>query len=171
MATASLVEAGRGMMREAPGGIGLVHRVSTRAQLDHAMDVVQPHLRPIVKAVRDHDVDMAFARQQAGPFRLPNEVRPVIIMVGDDMDSAMGPPGFHLPSIRRCIRGAHAFAVISGAPHPDVYTALALAAVATRRNTMIIETRPEQEIQWVTLVQKLAPKRFIWLSTVTGGHA
>jgi len=36
---------------------------------------------------------------------------------------------------------------------------------------MLIETRPEQELAWVGLIQKLAPKRFIWLATIKGGHA
>lgn len=36
---------------------------------------------------------------------------------------------------------------------------------------MLIETRPEQELAWVALIEKLAPGRFIQLATVEGGQA
>ncbi|VWX52971.1 hypothetical protein [Novosphingobium sp. 9U] len=150
----------------------LINSPATRADLDHAMVNAAPHLRPIVKAVRDHGVDMLFAGQGAGAFRVPaGTTRPVIFMVGDDFDKALGPEGFHMPSIRRAIRSSHSFAIISSGPQADAYTAMALAAAATRQNTVIVETRPEQEIAWLALVQKLAPGRFIWLATVEGGHA
>lgn len=136
------------------------------------MGNVAPHLRPIVEAVRDHDVDMLFVPQSAGSFRMPpKHPRPVIYIVGDDFDQALGPGGFHLPSMRRAIRGAYCFAVVSSAPQASAYTAMALAAAASRRNTVIVETRVEQEIPWVQLIQKLAPRRFVWLATVKGGNA
>lgn len=149
----------------------IISRRATRANLDLALKTTEPHLRPIIKAVRDHGVDMVFAKQGSEAFRLPRTSNPAIIILGDDFDCAMGPEGFHLPSIRRAIRAAHSFAVMSSAPQSAVYTAMALTSVATRRNTMLIETRPEQEIQWVNLIQKLAPGRMVCLATVEGGHA
>ncbi len=150
----------------------LIDTPATRASLNDAMSTAAPHLRPIVRAVRDHGIDMLFVSQDAGPFRQPaGRRRPVIFMIGDDFDQALGPDGFHAPSIRRAIRSAHSFAVISSEPQPDAYTAMAMTAAATRRNTLIVETRPEQEILWVSLIQKLAPKRFIFWATVKGGHA
>ena len=38
------------------------------------------------------------------------------MMIGDDMEQAVGPTGFHLPSIRRAIRACDAFAVVSAEP-------------------------------------------------------
>lgn len=150
----------------------LIKTAAKRANLDHVIAHGAPHLRPIARAVRDHAVDLLFAPQGSGAFKLAVKQRqPVIFMIGDDFDSAKGPDGFHLPSIRRAVRSAGCFAVISGAVQPDAYSAMALAAVATQRNTMIVETRPEQEIAWLALIQKLAPGRFIWLATVKGGHA
>ena len=149
-----------------------INTTASRENLDLAIATAEPHLRPIVQAVRDHGVDMMFAPQDAGAFRIPaGRTNPVIFMIGDDFDQALGPEGFHLPSIRRAIRACSAFAVISSAPQADAYTTMAITAAATRRNTMIVETRPEQEIPWLALIQKLAPKRFIWLGTVQGGHA
>lgn len=149
-----------------------INRTASRATLDDAMATAEPHLRPIVQAVRDHGVDMLFASQDAGAFRVPaGRHNPVIFMIGDDFDQALGPEGFHLPSVRRAIRACSAFAVISSAPQADVYEGIARMAALTRRNVMLIETRVEQELQWMGLIQKLAPKRFIWLATVEGGHA
>ncbi len=96
---------------------------------------------------------------------------PAIIIIGDDFDRAVGPAGFHLPSIRRAIRACTAFAVISCEPLPHVYGVIAITATLTRRNVMLIETRPEQELAWLGLIQKLAPGRPITLATVEGGHA
>lgn len=150
----------------------LIHTPATRARLDYAMANAAPHLRPIVEAVRDHDVDMMFVSQAAGSFRTAaGRKQPIIFLIGDDFDEAKGPAGFHLPSIRRAIRTSQCFAVVSSAPQADAYAAMAIAAAGTRRNTLIVETRPEQEIPWLALIQKLAPRRFIWLATVEGGHA
>jgi hypothetical protein len=145
---------------------------SSRENLNRAIAYTAPHLRPVLEAVRDFRVGMLFVRQTAEPFRIHYDLkRPAIVMIGDDFDRAVGPAGFHLPSVRRAIRACSAFAVVSSAPPPDAYAAIAHTAAITRRNTMLIETRVDQEIAWVALIQKLAPGRFVLLSTVKGGHA
>lgn len=150
----------------------LIHAPATRASLDRALEWSPLYLRPIIKAVRDHGIAMLFVGQSADPFRIPDyHKRPAIVIIGDDFDCAIGPRGFHMSSVRRAIRACSAFAVVSSAPQPDVYEAIARMAALTRRNTMLIETRPDQELQWLALIQKHAPKRFIWLATVEGGHA
>jgi hypothetical protein len=60
--------------------------------------------------------------------------------------------------------------VVAGAPDPDVYAAVTAGAVSGLY-VMIVETRPEHEIQWVSLIQKLAPGRPLILTTVRGGTA
>jgi hypothetical protein len=150
----------------------IIHASRTRAQLDQFLDASPPHLRPIIETVRDHGVAMLFVGQSPDSFRIPDHPKqPAIVLIGDDMDRAIGPDGFHMPSVRRAIRACSAFAVVSSAPQTDVYSAIAATAAITRHSTMLIETRPEQELAWVGLIQKLAPRRFIWLATVEGGHA
>lgn len=147
-------------------------QATTRAKLTFAIEHSAPHLRPLIEAVRDHSIGMLFAPQGTEAFRIPSDPkRPAVVIIGDDFDSAMGPTGFHMPSIRRAIRACHAFAVISSEPQPAVYAEVAVTAAIARCNVMLIETRPEQEIPWLSLVQKLAPGRFIWLATVQGGRA
>lgn len=149
-----------------------INAPTTRENLNRAIEHTEPHLRPVLEAVRDFRVGMLFVRQSAEAFRLPHDPgRPAIVMIGDDFDRAVGPDGFHLPSIRRAIRACSAFAVVSSAPTVDVYATIATTAAVTRRNTMLIETRPDQEIPWVALIQKLAPRCPIVLATVKGGTA
>jgi hypothetical protein len=145
---------------------------ATRAGLDAAHEASPAHLRPIIEAVRDHRVGLFVVGQSADPFRIPRDPgRPAIVIIGDDYDRAVGPDGFHLPSVRRAIRECSAFAVVSCEPLPVVYAGIAASATITRRNVMLIETRPEKEIPWLALIRKLAPKRLVWLATVEGGHA
>jgi len=145
---------------------------TSRRRLDETYRHAPAHLRPVIKAVRDHNVDMLFVPQGSSAFRMaPRHPRPVIYIIGDDFDCAHGPEGFHMPSVRRAIRQSLSFAVISSAPQADAYAAMAISAAAARCSTVIVETRPEQEIQWIKLIQKLAPKRFVWLATIEGGHA
>jgi len=144
---------------------------STRANLNNAIAVAQPHVRPILEAVRDHRCGMLFVEQSADPFRIPRDpARTAIVMIGDDFDRAVGPSGFHLPSIRRAIRACSAFAVVSCEPLQHVYLAITFIAVGTRKNVMLVETRPEQEISWVQLIQKLAPGLPLLWATVEGAR-
>lgn len=145
---------------------------ATRASLTTAMDSTPAYLHPILEVVRDHGVAMLFVPQGVRAFRIPDQpMKPAIVIVGDDFDRADGPTGFHMPSIRRAIRACSSFAVVSSAPQPAVYATVAVGVAATRQRAMLIETRPEQELAWVGLIQKLAPGRFIQLATIKGGHS
>lgn len=149
-----------------------LHKPATRGNLTAALEATPEYLHPIIEAVRDHGVAMLFVPQGREAFRIPAKPKkPAIIMVGDDFDKAHGPEGFHLPSIRRAIRTCSSFAVVSSAAQPAVYATIAVGVAMLRQDAMLIETRPEQEIAWIALIQKLAPGRFIWLATVEGGHA
>lgn len=148
------------------------HAPATYAGLTAALEASPLYLRPILKAVRDHHCGMLFVGQTDEPFLIPNDPgRPAIITIGDDFDRAVGPSGFHLPSVRRAIRACQVFAVISSEPQPAAYASVAIAAAFLRENVMLIETRPEQEIAWLGLIQKFAPGRPITLATVEGGNA
>lgn len=150
----------------------VISAAATREGLDAALEYSPAYLRPIIESIRDHHVAMLFVGQTAKPFRLPKDPgRPAIVVIGDDFDRAVGPEGFHMPSVRRAIRACTAFAIVSSGPQSAAYASIAVTAAASRRNVMLIETRPEQEIPWLALVQKLAPRRHVLLATVKGGHA
>ena len=58
-------------------------------RLEHAAE----HLQAVWLAVRDRDCTYASILQNSGRFRIPM-VRPVICMIGDDLERAMGPAAF-----------------------------------------------------------------------------
>ena len=148
------------------------HTPSTSAHLDQALARSPAHLRPVMDAICAHHVSLLYVTQGLQPFAIPRDPqRSTVVIIGDDNDRADGPGGFHLPSLRRVIRASVAFAVVSSAPPTVVYASMTAAAVITRRNILLIETRPEQELQWVSLIQKYALGGPLWLATVKGGHA
>ena len=150
----------------------MIHSTLSRFELDRKMDEAEPHLISILEAIRDHQVDFMFVSQSNSPFRLPiGRKRAAITIIGDDMYEAWGPKGFHMQSVRRIIRASQTFAVVSCAALEPVYSAMAFAASTARRNALLIETRPEFELQWVDLIRKLAPGCPVTLATVKGGHA
>lgn len=144
---------------------------SSKAELTAKMEEAELHLRPIIEAIRDHDVGFMFVGQSRAPFRLPlGGKRTAITIIGDDFDEAFGPEGFHMPSVRRMIRASHSFAVVACEPLEPIYDSIAFAASTTRRHALLIETRPEQEHAWVELVRKLAPGRPLLVGAVSGGN-
>lgn len=131
---------------------------------------VAPHLRPILSAVREFGSGLLLCGQGAGPFAVPRR-RPLICIVGDDTDRALGPAGFHRGSLRRLIRSADRGMLISSAPELQLYEAAALAAYLTGGTIIVVETRLEQEIPWLEFMQRASPGLPLIVSTVKGGTA
>ena len=136
-----------------------------RARLDFAVDHAPEHLRAIYRAVRDHGVSFGVVTQRAGRFAFPSD-KPVVTLLGDDLDEALGPPAFHRKSVRRFVASCEAAVIISCDPQPWFYTAATSVAVLKRRNVLIVETRSEVEADWVDLVRSIAPDIRMLIGTV-----
>ncbi len=132
-----------------------------------------PHLNPVFEAVRDFGVSVLIAPQCRDSLdEALDEARDAsIVIIGDDTDRALGPDGFHKPSMRRLLQRATETAVISSAPPEHVYAAMSTLAALGRRFVVIVETRPEQEIAWVEFIQAANPNLPILLVTVEAGRA
>lgn len=151
--------------------MNVLHASATTARLNAAIDAAEPHLRPVLVAVRDYRVGVLFIAQGSGPFSIPAApARPAAVLIGDDFERSMGPGGFDMPSIERAMRVCAAFTVVTCAPTPEIYTAAMTGAVAGH-NIMLIETRLQHEAAWVALIQRLAPGKPLLLATVKGGVA
>jgi len=149
----------------------VIHSTLSRANLDRKLDEAEPHLIPVLEAVRDHKVGLLFVGQSSEAFRLPvDRERSAITIIGDDLHEALGPAGFHMPSIRRIIRASQTFAVVSCAALEPLYDAMAFAASTARRNALLIETQPKFEVEWVELIRKLVPGRPLTIATVKGSE-
>ncbi len=107
----------------------------------------------------------------AGPFDAAPGDRPAIVIIGDDLDEALGPSAFDERSLRRLLRGVRLAAVVACKPLPQIYAAAARHAVLLRQNVVIVETRPEHEITWFNLIKSIAPDAAFLLGSVKGGQA
>jgi hypothetical protein len=79
------------------------------------------------------------------------------IVIGDDLDTAEGPPGFHLPTLRQLAGKAAAWAVMAGAPVVAVYEA-ATTIAAGGEKVIIIETQPPAELSWTRFLTRHGQK-------------
>lgn len=142
-----------------------------RDVLDAVIAKSPVYLRPVLVAVRDATTGLLLINQGHEPFVTPTVCgRSTISMILDDTDRSVGPLGFHRRSLRRLIRASDAFAVISSSAIGLPYAAMS-AVAATGKATVIIETRLEHELQWLALIQRVAPKRPLMLCTIEGGRA
>ncbi len=141
------------------------------ARLDEAVRRAPPHLKPVWRAARDQGCEVAIIVPGGVAFDPPPSKRPLITMIADDLDAAYGPVGFDGASLRRIIRRCAAAAVVSSGPDVRPYSAACTNAVLFRQDVLIIETRPEQEIPWVQLLQDVKPGIRLMICTVPGGTA
>ena len=142
-----------------------------RARLTAGAARTSPHLKPICKAVADYGCRFAVVAQRSGRFRFPASEGPMITLIADDLDAALGPDGFHRKSLRRLIREAGCAVIVSSGPEERVYQTAAATAVVMRQPVVLIETRIEQELPWLDFVQKTKPGLPTLVSTVKSGRA
>ena len=141
-----------------------------RSRLDFAVEHGR-HLAPLYEAARDFGCLLAMVPQGVGPFDAPGADRPVIAVIGDDLDEALGPSAFDEQSLRRLLRGVRLAAVVACEPLPGIYAEAARHAVLLRKNVVIVETQPEHEIAWFNLIKLIAPDAAFLLGSVKGGTA
>ncbi|MCJ2065187.1 hypothetical protein MKK63_21075 [Methylobacterium sp. J-088] len=137
----------------------------SRARIDRYLATAPDHLRPILLVVRDSGCAWMNIPQQIGRFEIPKG-RPLVSIIGDDLDTAMGPAGFHRKSIRRLLAASRFISIVAAEPQVLAYATPALAAAGLGVNGTIIETRPEFELQWHALAKAEAPKAQMILVSV-----
>jgi hypothetical protein len=138
----------------------------TLADLKHP---IPTHWQPLVLAIAN-GAELLSILQGSGRFDMPTGW-PTIVLVGDDLHDAQGPDAFHAESLRRAIKASHRGVIVSSGPEKAAYAAAGMTALLLRKNTILIETRPEQEISWIQFVQAANPNIPLFVSTVKGGTA
>lgn len=126
---------------------------------------------PLLKSVRDLNLGLYFVQQNCWPFDLPIQNRPVVTLIGDDTEKAIGPNGFHRKSLRRLVRWADNAVMVACAPAPALYACASIMATCLRFKTLIIETRLEQEQAWIDWVTAANPEIRLLIGTGMGGQA
>lgn len=127
-----------------------------------------PHLIPILKAIRHHDVGFLVLQQRATRLDRGLDLlqRPFIVLIGDDTDTALGPNQYDRAAMERLLGMVDGIAIVASAPPDEAYSSLAMLAAHLHSNGLIIETRPEQEIAWTHFLQGIRPDVPILLCTV-----
>lgn len=137
-------------------------------RLTHLAFTGEPHLRPIYAAMRDGRRSLLLLPQGGGRCAVPTF--PFVALVGDDTDRALGPNAFHGRSLARVARSARGIALISCAIVPNVY-AIAAQMVLLGHSTLIVETRPECEAEWLAFLRSAAPRASFLMCTTAEGTA
>ncbi len=113
------------------------------------------HLVPIWRAVAEANVAFVTVMQDEGRWVVP-EGRPVVLIVGDDLDTAKGSRAFSGRSLRAFLPRCGAIAFVGSAALPTVYEQAARMA-RDGHTVAIIESQPEHEEAWLDLVDRIAP--------------
>jgi hypothetical protein len=141
---------------------------------------IAPHYRPIFLAVRDAGVLFMAVPQGHEDFTgLENTA--TIFVIGDDMETAKGPHGFHRKSLRVAFRKCVAAVIVACEALPDAYAAAAAVAAGGRvlmqgseqvnGSVAIIETQPYREREWMDFIKKVNPSASLLLATTKEGGA
>jgi hypothetical protein len=132
-----------------------------------ADDYTPAHLKGIFRAVRDHKISFMTFPQNGPKVDLEKliSVKAFVAIIGDDMDCSLGPDHFDPAVIRKLLEKAAGIAIISSALVENVYALFAEFAGIRREGMVIIETRPEHEMQWIERVSKMTPKTFLIVTT------
>jgi hypothetical protein len=129
----------------------------TRQELDQTIDELRAiggdHLLPIMTAVRDYGIAFAQILQEGGPVSFSFD-RPTIILLGDDLHEAKGPAAFHEETLHAVLDKVSRVIIIACDAQPRFYTLVAIRAAIDRQHVLIIETLPQHEADWSTLIQK-----------------
>ena len=135
----------------------------TREQIDAhlASPLFTPasHFRPVYEAVRDsglaYTMILPGQRQHRRPKKLQG--RPLLLIIGDDLELAEGPTAFNEKTLKWGLRGAASIIIHAAAPKAAHYAGAVEAALRFQKS-VIIETRPSHEIEWLKFVGRHAPK-------------
>ena len=144
---------------------GFHNIMATRERLTFAVEHGPEHLRPLYLAARDFGVRLATIEQRAGAFRPPTD-KPVLMVLGDDTLTPLGPAGFDRKSVKRFAARCDVAVVMSCAPLLAGYAAAAACAAGYRRDALIVESQPKHEQAWLDLLREANPSMRIIVGAV-----
>lgn len=96
-----------------------------RDALDHALTRAPEHFACRLRPTRDEGCAFVFVSQGRKRFDVPSD-RPAILLIGDNLNAALGPGGFEPDSLRTALARCHAAAIVVCEPLAKVYQAAAI---------------------------------------------
>ncbi|WP_289015535.1 hypothetical protein [uncultured Methylobacterium sp.] len=137
-----------------------IHFSLGEATLNEIFSKLGSHMDPVHAAMRAGCV--LITHGQAGHAFDPPRfgIGSIVIVEDDTKASTSGPGGFHRRSIKRLVRRADTFAILSREPVLQAY-AEAAAKAQEGGCALIVETSPQHEIAWLKAILTAAPGREI----------
>lgn len=151
------------------GSYSATSRIS-RDEFDRRIALVPAeagHLLPIYSAVRDGRLAFAMVPQGARFRGIPDAAlgKPLLTLIGDDLDDAKGPGCFDHKTLRRLLEGAGAVVLNAADARSAYYESAVDAAILSGGKAVLIETRPERESEWLRAIGRWAPAAAIVIIT------
>jgi hypothetical protein len=115
-----------------------------------------PHLAEPLKAVLDHGCRFVVVSQGPRGFRV-HDGPPAIVILGDDLNEALGPGGFNAKAVNRYLASCGGVVIVACEAMPCLYEAAAGYAVDKQENVAIIETQPHRIDEWVLVAEAARP--------------
>lgn len=143
-----------------------------RTYLDYLIAAEQTplHLKHIMVAMRNYGISFFPIVQNSPRFDIHQlkYTRGFVALIGDDTTCSMGPDHFDRAErvvMRQLLNKCSHVAIISSAVVPRLYDCMARLAGQVPTGALIIETRPEHEVQWVERIYRLSPDMPLMVST------
>jgi hypothetical protein len=134
----------------------LVDPAKARAAIEGNRQIRRSHLFPLYDATASFACSLMNVFQGCETFEPPRS--PFIVVIGDDLALAWGPAAFGADSLDRVIKAAGHCVLITSGPDPFPYRIAATAAARDRKNVLLIETRPNQQLAWLDRIEALRGK-------------
>jgi hypothetical protein len=128
------------------------------------------HLRPALFAAYRADIPVALVGRGPHSFKPAVRTKAFFAVLCDDTGVALGPVGFHHPSLMRLLGRADTVIIHAWALEPLIYSAAVCEAIFLRRNVVVVETRLSHEQKWISLVGRMKKPRLV-ITTPVGGAA
>jgi hypothetical protein len=140
-------------------GFGDDQQKIDHAEFDRRTSVAAgTHLEQIYAAVRSGRLTFTLIPQGARYRGLPDSVtdRPLLFILGDDLDMSKGPRCFDVKTLKRVLGGAGGVIVHAAKAEPAHY-AIAVDAAQRYSRAVVIECQPCTQSAWRAAVAKYAP--------------
>jgi len=143
-----------------------------RTYLDYLIAAQQTptHLKHIMIAMRDYGISFFTILQNSPRFETEQleHTWGFVAVIGDDTNCSMGPDNFNRVErviLKQLVDKCSYVAIISSEIVVGLYDFMAQMAGQRQTGALIIETRPEHELQWAERIRALSPHIPLVIST------
>ena len=153
---------------------GVFCLTASRSMLNQTIAALSPqtrHLAPIYAGMRDHRLLQSIVIRGIKLRSIPKRYNecPHVFVIGDDLLDAKGPKAFHKKSLLRVFNGAGLIYLHCAKARPEHYEEAVVAAIKSG-HSVIVESQPTHEKEWLSFILKYAPMANLRFATPNAVH-